>query len=160
MQVFKNTGDTRACSGIGQYKLTKSAYTSAYVHPAASMVTSIYPSVNNTCHSVYTCMLWRTTHLCSFAPTPHCDIYTCKHASTPGTTARQQLCKELMQMQKALHVLSVRHNQPHSAHPITLSRPRAVRGCSQKTKCQCRTTWQNPTVAHCTVATACRPNMI
>jgi len=36
MQVLRNTCDTRACSReIGQYKYSKSAYTSAYVHPYA-----------------------------------------------------------------------------------------------------------------------------
>ena len=38
-------------------------------------------------------------------------MYICTHASTPGTTARRRPCKELMQMQEALHVSFVRRNQ-------------------------------------------------
>ena len=37
--------------------------------------------------------------------------YICTHASTPGTTARQQTREELMQTQGALHVSFVRRNQ-------------------------------------------------
>ena len=39
------------------------------------------------------------------------QMYICTHASTPGTTARQQPCEELMQTQEALHVSFVRRNQ-------------------------------------------------
>ena len=38
-------------------------------------------------------------------------MYLCTHASTPGTTARQRPCEELIQTQEALHVSFVRRNQ-------------------------------------------------
>jgi len=45
-------------------------------------------------------------------------MYICTHTSTPGTTARQRPCKELMQTQEALHVSFVRRNQSHLAPPM------------------------------------------
>jgi len=58
---------------------------------------------------IYTCPRTYTyTHIYTHTY----KIYICTHASTPGTTARQQMREELMQMQvQALHVSFVRRNQ-------------------------------------------------
>ena len=54
----------------------------------ASVATNLYPNVNNTCHSIYTCLHWRTKHLCSFPPTPqHVQMHTRKHAWNNGAAA-------------------------------------------------------------------------
>jgi len=52
---------------------------------------------------------------------PLTNIYTRTHASTPGSTTRQRLRKEQMQMQEALHVSPVWPNRPYWA-PLTLKR--------------------------------------
>jgi len=57
-----------------------------------------------------------------------------KHAWNDG---RQQLHEELMQIQEALHVSSVRHNQPHWSPPIT---PLCHLWLFAKNKGRCRTT--------------------
>jgi len=50
------------------------------------------------------------THIYIYTHT-HTKMYKCTHASTPGTTARQQTREELMQTQGALHISFVRRNQ-------------------------------------------------
>jgi len=66
-------------------KLAKCKNTSAYVNSVASMVASIYPSVNNNCHSSYTCLctpVYKTLVWCSgnFLPThQHIHTHTRKH---------------------------------------------------------------------------------
>ena len=48
-------GSHQVCSReIGQYRYTKCAYMSAYVHPVVSLFTSIYCSVNKTVRRVCT----------------------------------------------------------------------------------------------------------
>jgi len=55
---------------------------------------------------------------------PPYNMYACTHAKMPGMTVWQRLPEELMmQMQEALHVSSVRHNQrcdhaPSRQHPL------------------------------------------
>ena len=88
MQVLKNTCNTHACLGtreIREYKLAKCKNTSAYVNSVASMVASIYPSVNNNCHSLHICLctpVYKTLVWCSgnFLPThQHIHTHTRKH---------------------------------------------------------------------------------
>ena len=81
------------------------------------MVTSIYCSVNNVDPRVYTCLHWHIQHLSSAVFHPPHNMYICTHASTPGTTVRQQLCEKLMQMQEVLHAPSVQRTQSHLAPP-------------------------------------------
>jgi len=88
-----------------------------YIYPVVSMVTSIYCSVNNIGPRVYTCLHWHIQHLSGAVFHPPHNIHTCTHASTPGTTARQQLCEKLMQMQEVLHAPSVQRTQSHLAPP-------------------------------------------
>ena len=57
---------------------------------------------------IYTCLhIYTHTHICTHTY----KIYICMHASTPGTTSRQQTREKLMQTQEALHVSFVRRNQ-------------------------------------------------
>ena len=88
---------------------------SSYIDPQARVLNYCYKqqkqlSINHTYAYAYICT---RTHLC-LHDTVHTLkhwYYICKHASTPGTTARQQMREELIQMQRALHVSFVRRNQ-------------------------------------------------
>jgi len=56
MQVLRNTCDTRACNReIGQYKWTKCAYTSAYVHPHSRVNKRVWIQIHRHTHThIYT----------------------------------------------------------------------------------------------------------
>ena len=69
MQVLRNTRDTRAYSReIGQYKQTKCAYRSAYVHPHAVYMHTYTQTYIYTYTYIYTCTYTRIhAHTYTFA---------------------------------------------------------------------------------------------
>jgi len=69
---------------------------------------------------IHTCIyihIYMSAHIHTYICTYKYKIYICTHASTPGTTARQQPCEELMQTQEALHV-SLPCTTPHTSWHI------------------------------------------
>ena len=101
----------------------------------------MYPDVNNTGHSIYSCLHWRAKYRCSFPLTPqHLHMHTHEHDWNDGTAATARgVDADKGGSVRLLHLTL----STTLASPFTPSRPRAIRGCSQKTKNQ-RSTTKNP----------------
>jgi len=87
----------------------KYAYTYTYTYTYTCVYTHTYTYTYTHAHIyIYTCPHTYThTHI----HTHTYKMYICRHTNTPGTTARQRTCDELMQTQGAMHVSFVRRNQ-------------------------------------------------
>jgi len=104
-RCWKNTCDTHACSrGIGQYKKTKCAYSSAYVHPNARahkrtcictrVQIHVYASIYTDAHScIYIHIHMRIyTHICTQMYTHmYTHIYTQTENLRKDTSTRQTI---------------------------------------------------------------------
>jgi len=80
MHVSRNTCDTRACSReIGEYKQTKCAYTSAYVHPHACVYKYICIHIHR--HTYIHIHTYTHAHIHSYMQT-HINVHAYAHLYT------------------------------------------------------------------------------